>query len=94
MKIIVSNKMRIEIVDPGRGKWTLVKDLAFGYELRGFDGENYLYLFFTGWQSGDYYATVVHCRVDNTTITRSALLRPGGLEVGLNDLIVQADIED
>jgi len=85
----------IEVSNPGRGGWEVTKNLAYGTELEGFDGENCLYVFLTYWQSGDSEVAVVHCQVDGKTrMAQGRWKDPADVEAGLNGLIEQVGINE
>lgn len=84
----------IVISDAGRGGWSILCDIACGWELRGFNGENHLYIFYTAWQSGHYTVTVVHCQVDSETKVAEELVKVDELEAGINRLIRLVGITD
>lgn len=89
MKVAISEKLEVTVEDAGDGKWIVLRELACGSELTGFGGENHLYIFIEGWQSGDCYVTICHCMVDSSPTIRTGLFKQDVLTAGVNDLITQ-----
>lgn len=91
MKIQIVNdedgSFDLSVTQLGRGHWVVFQQLDNGWVLQGYCSEDVLYILLTGWQSGDFYVTIVHCRVDCASAVARGLYKPDDLEAGLNTLI-------
>lgn len=87
----------VEVVEPGKGHWRFTPHApACGYELKGYDGENFLYIFLMDLQSGGYHAAVVHCQLDSHHRVATGLLgkTAGEMTHRLNEFIKLVGIEN
>lgn len=94
MRILVTDELKVEVVDRGRGQWQVTQQLSYGQEIVGFNGEYCLYIFITSWQSGHYHCCVVLCKVDDRTETVTGLYARHNTTNGINNLIEVVGVKE
>lgn len=87
MRVLVTSHLTIEVVNQGRGQWRVTRQLSYGQEITGYNGEQCLYVFITSWQSGHNHCCVVLCKVDGRTETVTGLYTRHNITNGINNLI-------